>query len=152
MPNFSLLFRWHLRCRGCTWGRYHNQYNTRKSSCVTARGIPSATYPVQWRIQEEILGQKGGGGASFALPSGPKFLHFHAVFGNNWLNNRLAAPSGVGTPFSLKSWICHCCLCCVLSWGEGGRWRDTPCPDLAGWGGDGAVPHSGPDTGGGGGY
>ena len=25
---------------------------------------------------------------------GPKFLHFHAVFGNNWPNNRLAPPLG----------------------------------------------------------
>ena len=27
-----------------------------------------------------------------APPSGPKFLHFHAVFGKNWPNNRLAPP------------------------------------------------------------
>ena len=26
-------------------------------------------------------------------PSGPKFLHFHAVFGKNWPNNRLAPPT-----------------------------------------------------------
>ena len=25
-------------------------------------------------------------------PPGPKFLHFHAVFGKNWPNNRLASP------------------------------------------------------------
>ena len=28
--------------------------------------------------------------------SGPKFLHFHTVFGKNLPNNRLAAPSQVG--------------------------------------------------------
>ena len=29
-------------------------------------------------------------------PSGPKFLHFHAVFGENWPNNRLAhSPLGL---------------------------------------------------------
>ena len=40
-------------------------------------------------------------------PSGPKFLHFHAVFGKNWPNNRLAPPFGLSAPSSGKSWICH---------------------------------------------
>ena len=31
-------------------------------------------------------GRKGRG------PPGPKFLHFHAVFGQNWSNSRLAPP------------------------------------------------------------
>ena len=31
-------------------------------------------------------------------PPGPTFLHFHAVFGKNWPNNRLALPSGLGAP------------------------------------------------------
>ena len=30
---------------------------------------------------------------------GPKFIHFHAIFGKNWLNNRLAPPCVVGAPF-----------------------------------------------------
>ena len=33
------------------------------------------------------------GGMRDACPhSGPKFLHFHAVFGKNWPNNRLVHP------------------------------------------------------------
>ena len=40
-------------------------------------------------------------------PPGSKFLHFHGVFGKNWLNNRLASPFGVGVPSSEKSWIHH---------------------------------------------
>ena len=50
------------------------------------------------------------GGARDARPHpGPTFLHFHAVFGKNWPNNRLALPpSGVSAPSSGKSWICHC--------------------------------------------
>ena len=36
------------------------------------------------------------GGARDARPPGPKFLHFHAVFGKNWPNNRLTPP-----PFGL---------------------------------------------------
>ena len=40
--------------------------------------------------------------------AGPKFLHFHAVFGKNWPNNRLAPnPFGVSAPSSGKSWIHH---------------------------------------------
>ena len=46
-----------------------------------------------------------GVGGMHVTPSGPKFLHFHAVFGKNWPKNRLAPPSGVGTPSSEKSWI-----------------------------------------------
>ena len=33
-----------------------------------------------------------GGRRGRAPPFGPKFLHFHAVFGKNWPNNRLAPP------------------------------------------------------------
>ena len=33
-----------------------------------------------------------------APPSGPKFLHFHAVFGENWPNNRLAPPLELAPP------------------------------------------------------
>ena len=36
-------------------------------------------------------GSKGGEGRT-PPPSGPKFLHFHAFFGKNWPNNRLAPP------------------------------------------------------------
>ena len=48
----------------------------------------------------------GGGGHGRALPSDPKFLHFHAVFEKNWPNNRLVHPHRVGTP-SGKSWMHH---------------------------------------------
>ena len=39
-----------------------------------------------------LLVSSGGskGGARDASPPGPKFLHFHTVFGKNWSNNRLA--------------------------------------------------------------
>ena len=33
-----------------------------------------------------------GGVRDARPPSGPKFLHIHAVFGKNWPNNRLASP------------------------------------------------------------
>ena len=41
------------------------------------------------------LGWWGDGGSKgSALPSsGPKFLHFDAVFGKNWSNSRLVPPS-----------------------------------------------------------
>ena len=29
-------------------------------------------------------------------PSGPKFLHFHAVFGKNWPKRKLAPPGNPG--------------------------------------------------------
>ena len=41
-----------------------------------------------------ILGSRGVGGR----PSGPKFLYFHAVFGKNWSNNRLAPPLWFAPP------------------------------------------------------
>ena len=41
-----------------------------------------------------------GGGASHA-PPGPKFLHFHAVFGKNWPNNRLPPPLELAPPLGL---------------------------------------------------
>ena len=47
-------------------------------------------------------GIRGGEGA----PRGPKCLHFHAVFGKHWPNNRLAPPQGLA-PLSGKSWIRH---------------------------------------------
>ena len=37
------------------------------------------------------------GGRDMRPPFGPKFLHFHAVFGENWPNNRLAPSYGLGT-------------------------------------------------------
>ena len=37
-------------------------------------------------------GGSKGGREGRAPPSGLKFLHFHAVFGKNWPNNRLAPP------------------------------------------------------------
>ena len=37
-------------------------------------------------------GSKGGAQGTRAPTSGPKFLHFHAVFRKNWSNNRLAPP------------------------------------------------------------
>ena len=40
----------------------------------------------------------GSRGRKGRAPPGPKFLHFHAVFGKNWSNSKLALPSGVGVP------------------------------------------------------
>ena len=37
-------------------------------------------------------GSKGGREGRALPPSGPKFLHFHAVFRKNWPDNRLAPP------------------------------------------------------------
>ena len=61
-------------------------------------------------------------------PPGPKFLHFHAFFGKNWSNNRLAPPFGVSAPSSGKSWIFRClsvswCVFSVLFW-----WVDSSRP------------------------
>ena len=41
-----------------------------------------------------IGGSGGGVGARDTRPhlSGPKFLHFHAVFGQNWSNSMLRSP------------------------------------------------------------
>ena len=39
-----------------------------------------------------------GGVKGTHAPSGPNFLHFHAVFGENWPNNRLAPPPGFAPP------------------------------------------------------
>ena len=60
-------------------------------------------------IQEGSNTVSGGGGARDARPpSGPNFLHFHAVFEKNWSNNRLAPPPfGGSAPSSGKSWIRH---------------------------------------------
>ena len=39
---------------------------------------------------------KCSGGSRDASPlPGPTFLHFHAIFGKNWQNNRLAPPLGI---------------------------------------------------------
>ena len=43
-------------------------------------------------------------------PSGPKFLHFHAVFSKNWLHSRLAPPSP-GNPGSVTDVVFACCDC-----------------------------------------
>ena len=37
-------------------------------------------------------GGGGGRGGREGRPPGPKFLHFHAVFGKHWSNKRLAPP------------------------------------------------------------
>ena len=55
-----------------------------------------------------ISGGSKGGREGRVPPPGPKFLHFHAVFGKNWPNNRLVPPLGVSAPSSGKSWIRHC--------------------------------------------
>ena len=60
---------------------------------------------------ESVADLRGARGTR--APPGPKFLHFHAVFGKNWPNNRLAPPPGLGAPSSGKSWIRHC-LCHFL--------------------------------------
>ena len=44
---------------------------------------------IDWNISAVSGGSKGGGEAASL---GPKFLHFHAVFGKNWPNNRLVPP------------------------------------------------------------
>ena len=59
-------------------------------------------------------GSKGGEGRA-PPPAGPNFFHFHAVFGKNWPNNRLAPPFGVSAPSSGKSWIRHCLCCATLT-------------------------------------
>ena len=48
------------------------------------RGGPS------FLVQSLLRGLSGG-------RSGPKFLHFHVIFGENWSNNILAPP-GIGAP------------------------------------------------------
>ena len=59
--------------------------------------------------KERSSGGSKGGARDARPPSGPKFLHIHAVFRKNWPNNRLAPPSfGVSAPSSGKSWIRHC--------------------------------------------
>ena len=57
--------------------------------------------------KETVCSGGSKGGARDVPPPGPKFLHFHAVFGKNWPNNRLAPPFGVSAPSSGKSWIRH---------------------------------------------
>ena len=48
--------------------------------------------PPPIRTRWGTSGGSKGGHEGRAPPPGPKFLHFHAVFGNNWPNNRLAPP------------------------------------------------------------
>ena len=54
-----------------------------------------------------------GGARPSRPPSCPKFLHFHAVFGKNWPNNRLAppplglAPPPLGNPGSATEYVQH---------------------------------------------
>ena len=47
--------------------------------------------------QEPVADLRGG--RKGRAPPGPKCLHFHAVFGKNWPNNRLAPPP-LGNPGS----------------------------------------------------
>ena len=67
-----------------------------------------------WKGRSLFSGGSKEGRKGRAPPCGPKFLHFHAVSGKNWPNNRLAPPFGVSTPSSGKSWIRHCCA--IASW------------------------------------
>ena len=46
----------------------------------------------EWGVGGRDSGGSKGGTRDVHPPSGPKFLHFHAVFGKNWPNNRLACP------------------------------------------------------------
>ena len=60
-------------------------------------------------VLSSVADLRGGREGRAAPPSsGPKFLHFHAVFRKNWPNNRLAPPPfWVSAPSSGKSWIRH---------------------------------------------
>ena len=52
-----------------------------------------------WKENDKSFSGGSKGGVRDARPpSGPKFLHFHAVFGKNWPNNRLAPPLGLAPP------------------------------------------------------
>ena len=69
-----------------------------------------------------------GGTRDARPPPGPKFLHFHAVFGKNWPNNRLAPPPfGVSAPSSGKSWIRHCILISTDSQVQKGNFALNSC-------------------------
>ena len=49
--------------------------------------------------KQEMFEWGVGGGGTTCPPSGPKFLHFHAVFGKNWPNNRsVRPPLGLAPP------------------------------------------------------
>ena len=95
-------------------------------------------------------GGSKGGARDGRPPSVPKFLHFHAVFGKNWPNNRLAPPPfGLSTPSSGKSWIRHCFVCPSAGGGEGGRGYPAhqslvPRPFRGGEGGVGDQDQDGP--------
>ena len=93
-------------------------YTRHFHSCKTEirRKCPGQLAPSQKRSFTRFGGSKvstqSSGGSKGQreerpLPSGPKFLHFHAVFGKIWPNNKLVPPSGVGVPSSGKSWIRH---------------------------------------------
>ena len=64
---------------------------------------PDGTMPLVARlpgIMFEVLSSGGSKGVrGMRLPSGPKVLHFHAVFGKFWLNSMLAPPP-LGNPGS----------------------------------------------------
>ena len=47
--------------------------------------------------EHSVLSGGSKGGALLALP-GPKFLYFHAVFGEKLVKWYVGAPSGVGAP------------------------------------------------------
>ena len=51
-------------------------------------------HSIQTLVPVTDLGGEGGAKDALRL----KFLHFHAVFGKNWSNNRLTPPSWVGAP------------------------------------------------------
>ena len=90
--------------------------------CGVHPGAYACTLPLYWSISKTFQvtpnnasGGSKGGREGRMPPSGPKFLHFHAVYRKNWSNNRLAPPSGVGGPLweildpSLDAFaICFC--------------------------------------------
>ena len=59
-------------------------------------GVP---HPVWSMAVVDLRGTRG----MCAPPSGPKFLHFHAVFTKNWPNNRLVPP--LGYPLARTGWV-----------------------------------------------
>ena len=55
------------------------------------------TREVLWLIKYQVIGGGFRGREGRTSPRA-KFLHFHAVFGENWWNIMLGPPSGVGVP------------------------------------------------------
>ena len=73
---------------------------TKYSKCLiklhNTENAPSPRRPQHCLCRDCAAHQSNGG--SFDArdkPPQPKFLHFHAVFGQNWANNRLSAPCGL---------------------------------------------------------